>query len=109
MAQSEGYLAEELKAMYIATHSTDYVLGDLPLEVLIGGRIESTPPNVSQEEWKRLCEEKIQQKKDFGRLSRNSKVVVDPASGHHIQLDNPTLVITAIRDVVEATAHHTKL
>ena len=109
MAQSEGYLAEELKAMYIATHSTDYILGDLPMEVLIGGRIESTPPNASQEVWRRLSEEKIQQKKEFGRLSRNSKVAVDPASGHHIQLDNPNLVITAIRDVIEAASHHTKL
>ena len=109
MAQSEGYLAEELKAMYIATHSTDYILGDLPMEVLIGGRIESAPPNILQEEWKRLSEEKIQQKKEFGRLSRNSKVVVDPMSGHHIQLDNPDLVITAIREVVEAASHHTKL
>jgi pimeloyl-ACP methyl ester carboxylesterase len=109
MAQSEGYLAEELKAMYTATHSTDCILGDLPLEVLIGGRIEGPPPNISKEEWKRLSEEKIQQKKDFGRLSRNSKVVVDPASGHHIPLDNPELVVTAIRDVVEAASHHTKL
>ena len=109
MAQSEGYLAEELKAMYTATHSTDYILGDLPLEVLIGGRIESAPRNISQEEWKRLSEEKIQQKKDFGRLSRSGKVVVDPASGHHIPLDNPTLVIAAIREVVEAALHHAKL
>jgi pimeloyl-ACP methyl ester carboxylesterase len=109
MAQSEGYLAEELKEMHTATHSADYVLGDLPLEVLIGGRMEGRPPNVAQEEWKRLFDEKVQQKKEFGRLSRNSKVVVDPVSAHHIPLDNPDLVITAIREVVEVASHHAKL
>jgi hypothetical protein len=43
------------------------------------------------------------------RLSRNSQFILDPQSGHHIQLGDPKLVITAIRRVVEAARNHTRL
>ncbi len=42
-------------------------------------------------------------------LSTNSKAVVAENSGHYIMVDRPDLVITAIRKVVEAAQHHTKL
>ena len=42
-------------------------------------------------------------------LSTNSKAVVAENSGHAIMVDRPDLVISAIRDVVEAAQHHTKL
>jgi hypothetical protein len=35
-------------------------------------------------------------------LSRNSKLIRDPSSGHGIQTDNPALVATAIRQVIDA-------
>jgi len=108
-AQSESYFAEELQAMYAATRSADHPLGAMPLEILIGGRMERRPTSLSEGEWTRLFAEKVQQKKDVGGLSRNSKLVVDPISGHHIQLDNPALVIRAINEVVEAASMRTKL
>jgi hypothetical protein len=45
----------------------------------------------------------------FAELSRNSKVVIDPKSGHHIALDNPELVVDTIRHVVEAARHGRKV
>jgi pimeloyl-ACP methyl ester carboxylesterase len=42
-------------------------------------------------------------------LSRNSKLVRDPSSGHNIQLDNPQLVARVIAEVVEAAVKGTKL
>jgi len=42
-------------------------------------------------------------------LSTNSKEVLAENSGHHIMVDRPDLVISAIRDVVEGAQHHTKL
>lgn len=42
-------------------------------------------------------------------LSTNSKEVLAENSGHHIMVDRPDLVISAIRDVEEAAQHHTKL
>ena len=42
-------------------------------------------------------------------LSRNSKLIRDPSSGHHIQTDNPQLVARAIEEVVEAVVRGTRL
>jgi pimeloyl-ACP methyl ester carboxylesterase len=47
--------------------------------------------------------------KSLVALSTNSKEVVAENSGHYIMVDRPDLVISAIRDVVEAAQHHTKL
>jgi len=35
-------------------------------------------------------------------MSRNGKLVIAANSGHHIQLDEPELVIKAIRDLLAA-------
>ena len=42
-------------------------------------------------------------------LSTNSKEGLAENSGHHIMVDRPDLVVSAIRDVVEAAQRHTKL
>jgi pimeloyl-ACP methyl ester carboxylesterase len=42
-------------------------------------------------------------------LSSNSKEVAAENSGHYIMIDRPDLVISAIRDVVEAAQNHSKL
>jgi pimeloyl-ACP methyl ester carboxylesterase len=42
-------------------------------------------------------------------LSTNSKEVLAENSSHYIMVDRPDLVISAIRDVVDAVQHHTKL
>jgi pimeloyl-ACP methyl ester carboxylesterase len=39
---------------------------------------------------------------ELAALSSNGKQVIAEESGHYIQLDQPELVIDAIRDVVEA-------
>jgi hypothetical protein len=46
---------------------------------------------------------------DLARLSRNSKFVRDPLSGHNIHVDNPTLAANAIEEVVTAAIRGTKL
>jgi pimeloyl-ACP methyl ester carboxylesterase len=45
----------------------------------------------------------------YPRLSRNSRLVRDAASGHHIDVDNPTLVANAIDEVFTAATKGTKL
>ena len=39
----------------------------------------------------------------MAQLSRRGTLIVAEHSGHHIQLDEPTLVVTTIQEVVEAT------
>jgi pimeloyl-ACP methyl ester carboxylesterase len=106
----EGYWAEELAEMYGGREGREHSLGDKPLAILIPEQLEaSPPPGVSAEEWKRVSEEKIQQKKDLVRLSRNSKWIIVSRSGHHIALDEPDAVIETIREVVVAARDRTRL
>ena len=69
-------------------------LGDLTLVVLAAGRLEGMPAD--------LQKEKEEQKQDLARLSSNSRFIRDPGSGHHIHIENPALVLQAVRNVIEA-------
>ena len=75
--------------------------GDLPLIVLSAGRKETVPflsdaeNQQRQEEWQALQSELV-------ALSSNSKQIIAEQSGHNIQLDQPDLVIDAIREMVDA-------
>jgi pimeloyl-ACP methyl ester carboxylesterase len=110
IAGGYDFWAEELQQSYLETKQRQYPLGDLPLIVLASGKAEGgPPPGISLEEWRRLGEEKRQEKADQARLSRNSQFILDPQSGHPIQLDHPALVIDVIRRVVEAARHHARL
>ena len=53
--------------------------------------------------------EKAAEMEEQPRISRNSKLVRDPASGHHIHVENPKLVAGAIEEVVTAATKGTKL
>ena len=108
-AATDDFWAEELQAMYEARQKNPQPLGNLPLVVLIGTKDGGTPQGLTQEAWKKLFEEKVRQKESLGNLSRNSKVIITPASGHHIQLEEPMLVVNAIRHVTSAARHGTKL
>jgi pimeloyl-ACP methyl ester carboxylesterase len=109
-AATDDFWAEELQAMFVARSKTPYPLGDIPLVVLIGGKKGGeTPQGISAEEWKRLSEEKRKQKTELANLSRNSKVIISEKSGHHIQLEEPDLVVSAIRQVVDAVRKRAKL
>jgi pimeloyl-ACP methyl ester carboxylesterase len=102
---------EELQQMYEETQQRPFPLGEMPLIVLAPeSRGDSAPPpGISAEEWKRIGEEKRRQKEAQARLSRNGKFVVVEGSGHPIHLDQPAVVIDAIRQVVEAARHHARL
>jgi hypothetical protein len=110
VAAGPNFWAEELQAMYIARAKTEFQLGDKPLVVLLakpaGG---NPPPGISADEWKRVNEEKRQQKMGLANLSRNSKLIVAEKSGHHIQLDEPQIVADAVRLVVDAVKRGAKL
>ena len=109
-AAGPDFWAEELQAMYLARAKTPHQLGDKPLVVLLAKpEAGNPPPGISADEWKRVNEEKRQQKVGLTDLSRNSKLIVAERSGHHIQLDEPHVVTDAIRLVVEAVRLRTKL
>lgn len=104
----DDYLAEEFQRTYLSRRANPEPLGARPLIILAGGR-QPPPPGTSEELWKELSREKNEQKIDLARLSRNSKFVRDPSSGHNIHTDNPQLVARAIEDVLEAASNGTRL
>jgi pimeloyl-ACP methyl ester carboxylesterase len=74
-------------------------LGDLPLIVISrthGGYPDgmSIPADSLESERKAL-------QKDLALLSSAGRLVVAPASGHNIHLEDPDLVIRSIREIVE--------
>lgn len=78
-------------------------LGDIPLVVIAAGR-QATNPSVG------LTEELAQQyapvwrqmQTELAQLSTNGELVIAEESGHNIHLEQPGMVIDAIRQVVEA-------
>lgn len=104
----DDYLAEELQQVYLSRRSNPTPLGDRPLIVLHAGK-RPPPPGTSEEFWNNLRQEKDDQGMDLARLSRNSKFVRDPLSGHNIHVDNPQLVARSIEEVVEVARKGTRL
>lgn len=74
-------------------------LPDIPLAVLTSMKVDPAPQSVNQtaqghEAWRAMHEE-------WFRRSRNGLHIVTTRSGHHIQDDEPQLVIEAIRFVLD--------
>src|SRR5215212_3860982 len=90
---SLGESAEERRAATVS-------LGDKPLMVLSAGAREF--PGFSQEQSDRFNEAWTRSQADLTRASRNSEQIIAKGSGHNVQVDDPELVIDAIRQVEEA-------
>jgi pimeloyl-ACP methyl ester carboxylesterase len=89
--------AEELGTLRAQRTRTAHVLGDLPLIVLSRGLPEDSSAAGQKGE-----EEHNRDQAELVGLSRVGKQVVAKRSGHHIPLDEPDLVVAAIRDVIAA-------
>ena len=85
---------EQVRAAHITS------LGNIPLIVLYRGIVDSPTPGLTLEEnqqwWFGLQAE-------LAALSPQGRLVLADQSGHHIQLDQPELVIDAIEHVLAAT------
>jgi pimeloyl-ACP methyl ester carboxylesterase len=100
---TDNYFAEELAGIYAQERRDPQPLRDLPLIVLTGRAAVGDPPSgISAEDWASAMTEKQRQKERMAKLSRNSRFVRDDRSGHHIQLENPALVVAAVKAVVTA-------
>ena len=101
-AATEDFWAEELREMHEARARRPRQLGDLPLVSVVAGRAGEPPPGVAAAEWARLAAEKRRQKEGLAGLSSRGRVVIAGRSGHHIHLEEPALVVEALRQVVAA-------
>jgi pimeloyl-ACP methyl ester carboxylesterase len=99
MFLAEMNAIEESSAEVRALNLTS--LGNLPLIVLSAGHgdaIASLSDAENQKLWKELQVEQS----ELAALSSDSKQIIAEESGHFIQLDQPDLVIDAIREMLDA-------
>jgi pimeloyl-ACP methyl ester carboxylesterase len=87
--------AEELAQLRAERMRSEKPLADLPLIVITRGISEQQGPDSRANE--------AEHRKDHAMiagLSRRGKLIVAERSGHHVQLDEPDLVVQSIRDVL---------
>jgi pimeloyl-ACP methyl ester carboxylesterase len=99
ISNDNPFEAEELALLRAERTRTEHPLGDMPLIVLSRGVAEDSSPAGETGE----AEHKGDQAA-LVALSRTGRQVVARRSGHHIPLDEPELVVAAIRDVVAPPA-----
>jgi pimeloyl-ACP methyl ester carboxylesterase len=100
----EQVMGAEFQELHLARLANPLPLGERPLIVLVGTRADanvSTPDDIIRE--------KAAELEDQARISRNSNLIRDPSSGHHIHVENPALVASAIEEVVTAAMNGTAL
>jgi len=88
---------EELAGLRAERAKSQYPYGDMPLIVLTRGISDETGPDS-----KAFEKEHRDDHTALAKLSRNGKLIVAERSGHHVQIDEPEVVISAIREVVAA-------
>jgi pimeloyl-ACP methyl ester carboxylesterase len=94
-AEGENYMAEEAAQLYGETARIKYPLGGLPLIVLTRS-LDEYPPDVAPV----LSKEHQEQQVRLAQLSSVGKQIVVPNCGHHIHLDAPDAVVSAIKEMV---------
>jgi len=92
----------------IAADRHDFMFSDKPLLVLTAGQAPPMP-RFSAEQRAQLIEDHRLLQARMRLLSKNTKQVLVPNSGHYVQLDRPDAVIAAIREVVTAVRSTARL
>lgn len=94
-ANDNPHEAEEVAALLARQRTGDPPFGDLPLVVLSRGIPEPEgPPGAGTEE------EHAREQADLATRSRTGTHVIATRSGHAIMIDEPEVVVAAIREVV---------
>ena len=88
---------EELAGLRVWLAKSEHPFGDMPLIILTRGISEEEGPD-----GKAFEAEHRQGHAAMAATSRNGKLIIATRSGHHVQLDEPELVVKAIRDTLAA-------
>jgi pimeloyl-ACP methyl ester carboxylesterase len=96
-APHDDYFAEEMDAFYNAWRAKPHPLGTVPLVVITGTKPRIRPPGLSEAQ---LRSDSL--RVDLSRLSSRSRSVSDSLSGHHVQRDNPALIVDLVRKMMRS-------
>ena len=89
------FVEEELAGLRAERTKSAHPFGDLPLIVITRGLSEKEGPDGEA-----FAAEHRRDHTVLASMSRRGKLVIAAHSGHHVQLEEPELVIKAIRDVL---------
>jgi pimeloyl-ACP methyl ester carboxylesterase len=92
--------ADELAAMLEERKKKRSVLGNVPLIVISRGLPDEEGPQAAEREDAHRKDQAA-----LATLSSSGKQIVADNSGHHIPLDEPGVVASAIREVIQAVRH----
>jgi pimeloyl-ACP methyl ester carboxylesterase len=95
---------EELALLRAARMKSGTPLGDLPLVVVTRGL-----PDESGADARALEEEHKREHAAIAALSRRGQQIVATHSGHHVQIDEPALVVSTIHSVLSAVSGSTEV
>jgi pimeloyl-ACP methyl ester carboxylesterase len=105
-AQGEmDWSPEDVADMYAHRNEAGYKLGNIPLIVLTRGKGGFD----GRQDSLQLENERLQAQEELAHLSSNSKHIIDINSGHNIHVEDPVMVIDAIKKVYMAVTKHIKL
>jgi pimeloyl-ACP methyl ester carboxylesterase len=96
---------EDVASLYRHRGEPAYTLGNKPLIVLTRGKGGFDGRKDSLQ----LEQERMASQAALSRLSTNSKHIIDRNSGHNIHLEDPAVVIAAIKEVLRAARNHSAL
>ena len=98
-ANNSRFNGDEILALKKARAATQHPLGDMPLVVLTRG----IPIDADAERGVERERERLHHQADLAALSRRGRqMTAGPRTGHHIHIEEPDLVVRAIREVVTA-------
>src|SRR5215207_9853289 len=84
-------------------------LGDKPLMVLTAGTVQTEGTGLSPQQADQLDKLHSESQAALTRRSENARQIIAEDSGHYIQVEQPNLVIDAIRQVVEAARNGSRV
>ena len=94
-SSNNPFEGDELMALQASRREQAHPLGDIPLIVLTRGNSETTGPMAQQHEDRRQREQA-----ELTTRSRRGKQIVVPGTGHHIDLERPDAVVSAVTEVL---------
>jgi pimeloyl-ACP methyl ester carboxylesterase len=92
----------------IASERREFQFGDMPLIVLTATR-QAFMPRFSEDQVAQLADDHRILQERMQRLSKDSRQVLVPESGHFIHQDRPDAVVAAIREVVAVVRRGARL
>jgi pimeloyl-ACP methyl ester carboxylesterase len=100
-------IRDDLRMVQRLSEGSPHPLGTIPVIVLSAGKDDFEYASEASAEVQRWEFDRGQ--RALARLSANRRRIIATASGHRIHLEEPDLVIEAIRQVLEATRNNGRL